>query len=189
VTSVWQLPALIGAVLAWLNAPAVSLADAARHEAVRRALSPPAVGAYTNADLPPARWSELPASKPSGVEGEPEAAPKAPAVFPAFERPSEDALPAASDEQAWRSRLAGLVAVLDRDRTRLVNLQSQVAALQTDVMHRDDPAQRAQLAQDLSKALGELDRVTSAVQADEDALDAFRQEARRQGVPPGWVRP
>ena len=192
-TSVWQLPALIGAILTWLNTAPVSLADAARHEAVRRALLPAAAAVYTNDTLPMPRPSDVPAP-PEQASGEPppvatttgEAPPK---EFPAFQRPPEPDLPASDDESAWRGRFSALQATLERNRTLAAALESRVAALKNDVLRRDDPAQRAALAQELSKALAELDRMSGTLQSNQTDLDKLRDEARRSGVPPGWLRP
>jgi hypothetical protein len=41
-------------------------------------------------------------------------------------------------------------------------------------------------ARDLAKALAELD--LKAKTGDRTAIDKFRDDARRAGVPPGWVR-
>ena len=195
-TSVWQLPALVGAILAWLGAPPTSLADVAKHEAVRRALTPPSVAIYTNDDLPAMRPSDIPPSEARIGEGDPGAAippatdqSQARKTFPAFERPPDDAVPAAGDEAGWRSRVAALMAAADRDRTLAAGLQSRVLSLQNEVLRRDDPAQRAQLTQELAKTLSELDKMTATVQKNQIALDELREDARRRGVPPGWIRP
>lgn len=192
-TSVWQLPALIGAILAWLSTPPVSLADVARHEAVRRALTAPAAATYTNETLPSLRPSDIgpPPDTSVGDPSPPAPAGAAPKEFPAFERPPDDVggAPAAGDEKAWRARFSGLSAAVERDRMLAAGLQSRITALQNDVLRRDDPAQRALLAQELAKTLAELDRMTATVEGGQAALDKLRDEARRRGVPPGWVRP
>jgi len=67
-------------------------------------------------------------------------------------------------------------------------LQSRINALTTDVVNRDDPYQRAKLADDRQKALAELQRVTGEIeQAKKDIAD-IEEEARKAGVPPGWLR-
>jgi hypothetical protein len=38
------------------------------------------------------------------------------------------------------------------------------------------------------KALGELDRLKQAIQNDLKAITDLEEEARRAGVPPGWLR-
>ncbi len=67
-------------------------------------------------------------------------------------------------------------------------LQSQINGLTTDVVNRDDPYQRAKLADSRLKALSELQRVTGEIeQAKKDIAD-IEEEARRANVPPGWLR-
>jgi hypothetical protein len=67
-------------------------------------------------------------------------------------------------------------------------LQSRINALQTDVIFTDDPAQQAVLRQELGRALGELERMQEQVEADRQEIADIQEEARRQRVPPGWVR-
>jgi uncharacterized protein with ATP-grasp and redox domains len=67
-------------------------------------------------------------------------------------------------------------------------LQSRINGLTTDVVNRDDPYQRAKLADDRQKALAELQRVTGEIdQAKKDIAD-MEEEARKANVPPGWIR-
>ena len=58
----------------------------------------------------------------------------------------------------------------------------------TDFVNRDDPAQRAVLASDRQKAIGELDRLKKQIEADKKAIADLEEEARRANVPPGWLR-
>ena len=55
-------------------------------------------------------------------------------------------------------------------------------------MNRDDPAQRAQIARDKQKAMDELNRLKAAIQNDKKAITDLEEEARKAGVPPGWLR-
>jgi len=63
-----------------------------------------------------------------------------------------------------------------------------VNALTTDFVNRDDPAQREVLARQRRDALTELDRVNAEVEANQKAIRDIEEEARRAGVPPGWLR-
>ena len=67
-------------------------------------------------------------------------------------------------------------------------LQSRINALSTDVVNRDDPYQRAKLAEDRQKAVAELSRVTAEIEQAKKELAAIDEEARQAGVPPGWLR-
>ena len=67
-------------------------------------------------------------------------------------------------------------------------LQSRINGLTTDFTARDDPAQRAVIANDRDKALAELDRVKNDITKQTKAIEDLQQEARKAGVPPGWLR-
>ena len=69
------------------------------------------------------------------------------------------------------------------------SLQSRINALKTDFVNRDDPAQRSKIEQDLNAALAELERVNKDIALQNKAIKDLEDEARRAGVPPGWLRP
>jgi hypothetical protein len=78
----------------------------------------------------------------------------------------------------------------DLERTRMFAeaLQTRINALTTDFVNRDDPAQRAVIEQERNKALAELARLQKDVEAKTKAIADIEDEARRAGVPPGWLR-
>lgn len=84
--------------------------------------------------------------------------------------------------------MAGLKEQLERDQTFRDALQNRIDALNTDFVNRDDPAQRNVIANDRQKALTELDRVKKAIEEGRKAIPALEEEARREGVPAGWLR-
>ena len=67
-------------------------------------------------------------------------------------------------------------------------LQSRINALSNDFVNRDDPAQRNVIAGDRQKALDELSRVQKEISEFTKSIDDLQTEARRAGVPAGWVR-
>jgi hypothetical protein len=67
-------------------------------------------------------------------------------------------------------------------------LQTRVNSLTTDFSGRDDPYQRAKIAEERSKAILELDRVKADVESNRKKIGDIEDEARRAGVPPGWLR-
>jgi hypothetical protein len=67
-------------------------------------------------------------------------------------------------------------------------LQSRINGLTADFTARDDPAQRAVVATDRQKALAELDRVKNDIVQQTKAIADMQEEARKAGVPPGWLR-
>jgi len=67
-------------------------------------------------------------------------------------------------------------------------LQSQINGLTVDFINRDDPAQRAQIEQQRAKAVAELERTEREVEGHRKAIAAIEDEARKAGVPAGWLR-
>jgi hypothetical protein len=77
---------------------------------------------------------------------------------------------------------------LQRSQVFAEALQSRINGLTTDATSRDDPAQRAAVATDRQKALAELNRVKDDIARQTKAIADIQDEARRGGIPPGWVR-
>ena len=92
------------------------------------------------------------------------------------------------DEQRWRARMAEARDQVERSRMFAEALQSRINALNADFSARDDPAQRSVIGTQLNKALAELERVRGDIEAQEKAVMDLEEEARRAGVPPGWLR-
>ena len=92
------------------------------------------------------------------------------------------------DEEYWSKRMEAARAQLERDETFLSAMQNRIDSLTTDFVNRDDPAQKNLIATDRQKALTELDRLKKAVEEDKKAIPALEEEARREGVPAGWLR-
>ena len=111
------------------------------------------------------------------------AVPSAPGAAPA---PPGDA---AADEQQWRERMTAARQALERAERRAAELQTRVNGLWADFTGRDDPAQRAVVEQERQAALAELDETRAEAEELARAVADLRAEARRAGVPPGWLRP
>ena len=91
-------------------------------------------------------------------------------------------------ETYWSGQLKALRDELARDQDYADAMQTRINALTTDFVNRDDPAQRAVIEQNRQKALAELARLTKAVAGLEEGDRRLLEEARRAGVPPGWLR-
>lgn len=179
---------------------AQSLADVAKKESERRESVQGAGKTYTNSDLkpvsaPPADATAEPGGAPSVEPGqaEPAAASKetgAADKADAADRESakETASDEPKDEAYWSRRMADLREQLERDETFADALQNRIDALTIDFVNRDDPAQRSQIATDRQKALAELERVKKSIEQDKRAIPDLEEEARRAGVPAGWLR-
>jgi hypothetical protein len=169
---------------------AQSLAEVARQEEVRRKEIRQPAKVYTNKDLATVPPPSAPAATTAANE-KPATPAAADTKDDAKEPPSaQDAKDPSGvkDQQYWFGRMRGLLAELDRDQTYSDAMQSRINALATDFAARDDPFQRQQIAADRQKALAELDRVKQEIQQHTKAIADIQDEARRAGVPPGWVR-
>jgi hypothetical protein len=166
-----------------------SLAVVAKQEEERRKVVTPGK-VYTNNDL--TRDASSPPS-PAASNASP-AAPATPDV-PSTQVPSvnlpggtAETEPVLKDEAYWRTRIGAARSALERNRIFADALQSRLNALATDIVNRDDPAQRAQLELERQRALAELERVKKEMAEHTAAIAAVEQEARKAGVPPGWLR-
>lgn len=157
-----------------------SLGEVARQEEARRKKLTKQGKIYTNETL----RGETP-SPPS-----PAGPPAASAGTPAAEQPAAaDASEARKkDEAYWRGRISAAREGLERSKTFQEALQSRINALTADFAARDDPAQRNVVGANRQKALAELDRVTKDIANYEKQIRDIEEEARRAGVPPGWLR-
>lgn len=174
------------------SASAQSLADVARKESQRRQTVKDGDGkTWTNQDLKPVPAGPAEAAAPAAEASEPAAeADQADAKkddSPAAKDAKADE-PEVKDQAYWSKRMADLRAQLERDETFRDALQSRVDALTSDFVNRDDPAQRSQIASDRQKALAELDRVKKSIEQGRRAIPELEEEARRAGVPAGWLR-
>jgi hypothetical protein len=193
-TSLWKVPAVVAMFLAWFSAPPATLGEAARREALRRQLTPKSAQAFTNADLP-AFVPEVVTST-GAAAGEAAAAAAAPPTQPppvddedkvAATKP-EGEQPPKRDEAWWRARIAKARAELQADQAKQAELQARIVLLTTQAVNRDDPAQQQKLFADRQMALQEIEKLIQKVAADEKAIADILEEARREGVPAGWLR-
>ena len=169
---------------------AQTLADVAKKEEARRKELKQPAKTYTNKDL---------AGSPAATPAADAAAPIAPTADAAKDakakKDADDKAKAkekdqgpAKDQAYWAGRVKDLRTQLDRDQTYADALQTKINSLATDFVNRDDPAQRAQIARDKQKAMDELNRLKAAIQNDKKAIADLEEEARKAGVPPGWLR-
>jgi hypothetical protein len=168
---------------------AQSLADVARQEEARRKTVKEPGKVYTNTDLrsdiskgqPPPSSSATTdktaadGAKPAG-DGKDASADKAKSTDPL------------KDQAYWSERIGNARSALERSRIFADALQSRLNALTADFVNRDDPAQRAQIELERQRAGNELARVTKEIAEQTKAITDIEEEARKAGVPPGWLR-
>lgn len=175
--------ALIAGVPA-VAAQTPTLAELAKKEAERRKGQKPASKVYTNKDLP-ASAKKAPAqpapASPAPAADQPAAA--APAGTGGSPQASEQ-----KDEKYWRDRIAQAREELRRNEAFAEALQSRINTLTRDFTNRDNPVQRARIADDRERALAEQARVKIDIGDGRKKIEDIEEEARRAGVPPGWLR-
>jgi len=168
---------------------AQSLADVARKEEERRKAVTEPAKVYTNKDLRPAP----PGSSPvADAKDNKDAAAKDAKDAAAKDAAGKDGAASkdsgTKDQKYWSDRIKALREQLDRDKSFADAIQVKINALTTDFVNRDDPAQKRLIEADRTKAVAELARLNKAVLDDTKAIADCEEEARRAGVPPGWLR-
>lgn len=176
---------------------AQSLADVARAASATRKDQPKGAKVYTNDNL----RTDITPSTPVAPGATPDTTPAAdgamattaePGTTPADAAPGGPVTDArdqrSKDEAAWRQRMTSAREAVERSTSFAAALQSQINALTVDFINRDDPAQRAQIEQQRVKAVAELERTQREIEANKKAITAIEDEARKAGVPAGWLR-
>jgi hypothetical protein len=179
-------------LLAGWVAPAAgqSLASVARKEEARRKQLKQSSKVITNKDLRQVDPASAPVSPPPAATPAPTPAPapETAAPGPPGAKPPDEAAQREEDEKAWRQKMADARLALERNQMYAEALQSRINALWADFTARDDPAQRAQIELDRKRALAEQERVKGEIEAQKKAIGDLEEEARKAGVPPGWIR-
>ena len=175
------------------SAPAQSLAEIARREEVRRQAVETPSKVYTNADLRGGgNLTTTVPPIPAGTEAETVSG----AMAGTSGAPGEDAEPEEppqdededEDEEFWRARITAAREALSRNELFLEALQNRVDGLWADFTARDDPYQREEIAALRRDAMAEMERVQREIDGQTQAIADIEEEARRAGVPPGWLR-
>lgn len=183
------LPALFLVSAAAAAAAAQPLVEIARQERLRRE----AIARQAGPDAPPPRayadadlihrgllTVRVDAAAPAAAAGA-EAAPAPEASAPADTGSGDD-------ERRWRERMTAARQALEGAERRAAALQTRVNGLWADFTSRDDPAQRAAIEQERQAALAALEETHAEIDELARAVADVRNEARRAGVPPGWLR-
>ena len=170
---------------------AQSLADVAKAEAARRKSVEAPVKVYTNDDLRSdfTKPAPAPAAPAATTPGEGAAAAK-PASTEAARGPASTPAPAAPvrDQAYWSTRMTEARAKLQRSQAFSQALQNRIDMLWTDFVNRSDPVQQRAIEQERNKALAELDTLKKEIDENTKAISEIEDDARRAGVPAGWLR-
>lgn len=196
----WTVPTAVLLIVAALRGVSGgSLTDAAFYESLRRAFMPKVERTLTLADHPELAAKPTQTSAGQAAPNEPANPPNAPnepkepkgatrTEPDAPREPNEPREPKALTEDEWRAKMTAARAALESDQLLFEAMQGRVNGLATDAFNRDDPAQRAELLRQRTRAVEELDRLTKQIAKDKDAIAAIEDDARKKGIPPGWIR-
>ena len=183
--SVLIAPVVAAAQGAPAQAPASpTLVDVAKAEEARRKGVRKPAKVYTNENLKADNGTVRPATPAPDTT--------VPAVnLPGGSAPATppDTAPDTRGQAYWSGRMKAAQDAVGRLQMFAEALQSRINALTTDVVNRDDPAQRAVIETNRKAALAELDRVKLDLDNQQKAIAAIEVEARRANVPSGWLRP
>jgi hypothetical protein len=179
----WVRALLVLVIAAWaVPASAQSLAAVARKEEARRKQVKQPSKVITNKDLKP-----VTAPPPPPAPADP-AAPAAEGAPPPADAAPDEAQQREQDEQAWRNKMQDARQALERSQMYADALQSKINALWADFTARDNPVERAQIEIERKKAIAEQERVKGEIEAQKKTIADLEEEARKAGVPPGWIR-
>jgi len=171
---------------------AQSLADVAKKEEERRKSVTAPAKVYTNKDLNPVPAGSPPPSAPAkagdGAAKDKDKEADTDAKGKGSKAPEAGDKTAVKDQAYWAARYKALQDALLRDQNYADAMQTRINSLNADFVNRDDPAQRAVIERDRQKALAELGRLKTSVLETRKAIADLEEEARRAGVPPGWMR-
>jgi hypothetical protein len=182
--AILALSAVLIAGAASASAQTPTLAELAKKEAERRKALKPAGKVYTNKDLPEsAKKDPAPATPATGAPATP-----ATGAAPAGPEPTAATSGDQKDEKYWRDRIAAAREEVRRNEAFAEALQSRINALTRDFTSRDNPVQRSRVADDRERALAEQARVKVEIENGRKKVDDIEEEARRAGVPAGWLR-
>jgi len=160
---------------------AQGLGDVARQEEERRKDVKTPAKLYTNKDL-----GAPPASSPDSPKPPSASTPAAPAADEKAKDAAKDG--PVKDQKYWSGRKKEIDAKLERDKVLADAMQSRINGLTTDFAARSDPAQRAIIERDRQRAVAELDGLQKSIKDEQKAAGDLDEEARKAGVPPGWLR-
>ena len=167
-------------------AGAQSLADVARQENERRKAVKEPAKTFTNEDLPNAPASSNASNAASAAPATGAAAKPAAGTADAAADAAQGG--AAKDQKYWAGKMKALRDTLAQNQVLSDALQSRINALATDFVNRDDPSQRAVIAGENAESARRAARLKQAIVDDTKAIADLEEEARKAGVPAGWLR-
>ena len=176
--------AAILALASQASAQTPTLAELAkREEARRKGVTAPAK-VVTNDDVPKGAAPRPGASAADDKAAKPDAKPAVGADDTSGQKPEEPV----KDAAWWQKRISTVRDELRRNEMFVDAMQTKINSLSADFAARDDPYQRARVGEERTRAIAEMDRVKAEIEEQKKKNAEIEDEARRAGVPPGWLR-
>ena len=169
----------LGAGVSAARAQTPTLGELAKQEQERRKAQKTPAKVYTKKDLPPS-----PPAPPPSTASPATATP----VPETKQQPEKKTGEEEKDETWWKNRINQVREEQRRNEMFAEALQTRINSLSTDFVNRDDPFQRAKIGEDRDKAIAELARVKGEIVRAKKQIEDIEEEARKAGVPPGWLR-
>ena len=180
--NVVALTAVLG-LLAAGSLSAQSLGAVAKETEAKRKTAKPSGKVYTNDSLKSdPRDVSTPAATPAP------ATPSQPDVNADDKAKQGESGQQVKDEAYWRDRIKAERDALARAETFAAALQSQINGLYAEFTACQAPPQCNEVSAKRQKSIAELDRVKNEVAKHTKGIADIQEEARRAGVPAGWVR-
>jgi hypothetical protein len=175
------LTALLG-LLAGGSLSAQSLASVAKEAEAKRKTTKSSGKVYTNDQL---KSDPRDVSTPASSSA---ATPPPASDVTADDKAKPDEAKQAKDEAYWRDRMKAEREALARAETFAGALQSQINGLYGEFTACQAPPQCNEISARRQKSIAELDRVKKEVALHTKGVADIQEEARKAGVPAGWVR-
>lgn len=175
--------ALTLALAAPASAQTPTLAELARREEARRKAVTAPAKVVTNDDVP--KGAAPKPGAPAADDKTGKAADKPAAADDASATKPGDSV---KDASWWQKRIGAVRDELKRNEMFVDAMQTKINSLSADFAARDDPYQRARIGEERTRAIAEMDRAKAEIEEQKKKIAEIEDEARRAGVPPGWVR-
>lgn len=166
-----------------------SLGSVAKEAEAKRKTTKSGGKVYTNDTIKPDPTPTSAPATPSTSGSTPAAVPPSQSGVSGDEKAKDDeSAKRAKDEEYWRDRIKAEREALSRAETFAAALQSQVNGLYGEFTACQAPPQCNEVSAKRRKSMAELDRVKKEVDQHTKGIADIQEEARRAGVPAGWVR-
>ena len=163
-----------------------------RRKALAATASPPP--AFTNDDLASEKQAakdaakEGASAKDGGKPGEKPKPKPQPAPTPLPTATTDDSADRRAQEVGWRTRAQRARQVVAQTAARVTALEQQIARVAGDTMASTDTNQILRLQTQRQSLEAQLNDAREASKTAQEQLADVEEEARRAGVPPGWIR-